>query len=58
MSWLQDVDVNIFPYGDCGIMQDYMDPSMLCAGYMEGGKVRKRDHRVYIEELNFKYFIT
>jgi len=38
MSWLQDVDVNIFPYGDCGTMQPYMDTSMLCAGYMEGGK--------------------
>jgi len=38
MSWLQDVDVYVFPYGDCGAINDLIDPSMLCAGYMAGGK--------------------
>merc|ERR1712131_514403 len=38
MSWLQDVDVYVFPNVDCGLMTDYMDYSMLCAGYMDGGK--------------------
>merc|ERR1711973_556047 len=38
MSWLQDVDVYVFPNVDCGLMSDYMDYSMLCAGYMDGGK--------------------
>ena len=46
MSWLQDVDVHIFLYGDCGAANPYMDPSMLCAGYMDGGKVEIHVHSV------------
>ena len=46
MSWLQDVDVYVFPNVDCGLMTDYMDYSMLCAGYMDGGKVKIHVHSV------------
>ena len=46
MSWLQDVDVNIFAHGDCGSMNAYMDYSMICAGYMAGGKVEIHVHTV------------
>ena len=46
MSWLQDVDVNIFAHGDCGSMNAYMDYSMICAGYMAGGKVEIHVHSV------------
>ena len=46
MSWLQDVKVHVFPYGECGLVNEYMDPSMLCAGYMDGGKVEIHVHSV------------
>ena len=39
VSHLREVNVNVFANGDCGSMNPYMDDSMLCAGYMAGGKV-------------------
>jgi len=38
VSHLRDVDVNVFPNGDCGSMNSEMDDTMICAGYMDGGK--------------------
>jgi len=38
VSHLRDVDVNVFPNGECGAMNDAMDDSMICAGYFAGGK--------------------
>ena len=37
-SWLHEVNVTVFADGNCGAMNDYMTPDMLCAGKMEGGK--------------------
>ena len=37
-SWLHEVNVTVFADGNCGSMNDYMTPDMLCAGKMEGGK--------------------
>ena len=37
-SWLHKVNVTVFADGNCGAMNDYMTPDMLCAGLMEGGK--------------------
>ena len=37
-SWLHEVNVTVFADGNCGAMNDYMTPDMLCAGLMEGGK--------------------
>ena len=39
MSWLRDVDVTVFPNGECGAMSSEMDESMLCAGEFAGRKV-------------------
>ena len=39
VSHLRDVDINVFANGDCGSMNSEMDDTMLCAGYMAGGKV-------------------
>ena len=39
VSHLRDLDVNVFPNGDCGSMNSEMDETMICAGYMDGGKV-------------------
>ena len=39
VSHLRDVDVNVFANGDCGSMNSEMDETMICAGYMAGGKV-------------------
>jgi len=38
VSHLREVNVNVFANGDCGSMNSEMDDSMLCAGYMAGGK--------------------
>jgi len=38
VSHLRDVDINVFANGDCGSMNSEMDDTMLCAGYMAGGK--------------------
>jgi len=38
VSHLRDVDVNVFPNGECGEMNPEMDLSMICAGYFAGGK--------------------
>merc|ERR1711953_1646292 len=35
---LHEVDVTVFADGNCGEMNQYMTPDMLCAGVMEGGK--------------------
>jgi len=35
---MHSVDVNVFADGDCGSMTEDMTDSMICAGYMEGGK--------------------
>ena len=32
VSWLQHVDVNVFPNGECGKMNEYMTQDMFCAG--------------------------
>ena len=37
-STLHEVDVTVFADGNCGEMNQYMTPDMLCAGVMEGGK--------------------
>jgi hypothetical protein len=37
-STLHEVDVTVFADGNCGEMNQYMTPDMLCAGLMEGGK--------------------
>merc|ERR1712130_516311 len=37
-STLHEVDVTVFADGDCGYMNSYMTPDMLCAGIKEGGK--------------------
>ena len=35
---LHEVDVTVFADGNCGEMNQYMTPDMLCAGVTEGGK--------------------
>jgi secreted trypsin-like serine protease len=35
---LHEVDVTVFADGNCGEMNQYMTPDMLCAGVAEGGK--------------------
>jgi len=35
---LHEVDVTVFADGNCGYMDPYMTPDMLCAGVKEGGK--------------------
>ena len=35
---LHEVDVTVFADGNCGSMNQYMTPDMLCAGVTEGGK--------------------
>ena len=37
-SWLHEVNVTIYPDGDCGAMNGYMTDDMLCAGLKAGGK--------------------
>ena len=37
-SYLNEVGVTVFADGDCGSMNGYMTPDMLCAGLKEGGK--------------------
>ena len=37
-SWLHEVDVTVFPDGDCGSMNSEMTDDMLCAGLRLGGK--------------------
>ena len=38
VAHLQEVDVTVFADGNCGMMDSYMTPDMMCAGVKEGGK--------------------
>ena len=37
-AWLHEVNVNVFPDGSCGMLNEFMTDDMLCAGHMAGGK--------------------
>ena len=38
VSYLNDVDLTVFPDGNCGPLSQYMTPEMICAGDQTGGK--------------------
>merc|ERR1712233_14218 len=40
-STLHEVDATVFADGDCGYMNSYMTPDMLCAGIKEGRMLAK-----------------